>query len=168
MAVRGRRGRPKKTVRDKELLSILPRDKGGGDTSRSPWTLAKREKLGCQEILMSVSPRVATIAAYGPNVLLRPCVPDVLEAPQCTLSEQRLAELTQQQQARRLGSGDNLAIGGHGKTLQSLAALRALGAEGPEELEGSESLEPLRAMALKEVTNLEDLEALSKLLDFED
>lgn len=159
---RGRRGRPKKAVRDKKLLSILPRDKGGGDTSRSPWTLARREKLGCGETLMSVSPRVATVAAYGPNVLLRPCVPDVLEVPQCTLSEQRLAELTQQQQARRLGSGDNLAIGGHQRTLRSLAALAAEG------LEGSESLEPLRAMALKEVTNLEDLEALSKLLDFED
>lgn len=165
MAVKGRRGRPKKAVRDKELLSILPRDKGGGDTSRSPWTLARRERLGCGETLMSVSPRVATVAAYGPNVLLRPCVPDVLEAPQCTLSEQRLAELTQQQQARRLGSGDNLAIGGHGKTLRSLAALKREGLDGPEELEGSE---PLRAMALKEVTNLEDLEALSKLLDFED
>ena len=117
---------------------------------------------------MSVSPRVATVAAYGPNVLLRPCVPDVLEAPQCTLSEQRLAELTQQQQARRLGSSDNLAIGGHQRTLRSLAALRPEGPEGPEGPEELKASEPLRAMALKEVTNLEDLEALSKLLDFED
>lgn len=154
---RGPRGRPRKDVRDKELLKILPRQKGGGDTSTSPWSLAKRAVGPREEVLMSVSPRIATAAAHGPNVLLRPCFPDVEEAPQWTLSEERLAELTQEQQARRLGSSDNLAIGGHQRSLQTLQTLQTHEPHGTDE--------PLRTMAIKEVTNLEDLEALSALLD---
>lgn len=128
----------------------------------SPWRELRKEHKG-EEWLITTSPRIATQVHHGPSALLRPFFPDVLEAPQSNLTEDEATLLTIEQQARRLSRRDALCIGGLNRTLEQLSTL-------PSSIDTSDfqDTEPLRAMALQEVTNIDDLEALSKLLEEEE
>jgi len=138
---------------------------GGGDTSQTPWVQA-RKSTEPQEALMSTPARIATVTTYGHHVLLRPCVEDPMDRPHVGLTEDEAVVLTVQQQARRLSRADQLCVGTRAKKLADLEYLASLVEEPLQELSQSlEDTEPLRAMALKTVTNIDDLEALSTILD---
>jgi hypothetical protein len=68
----------------------------------SGWQIAKRETEGSGREIDSESPRIVTLAVYGPNVLARNFFPDVLEAPPVNLSEREALRLTIEDQRRKL------------------------------------------------------------------
>lgn len=113
-----------------------------------------------EEVLISVSPRISTAAHFGPNVLARSYFPDVLEAPQPTLSPEEALRLTISQQSNRLSNTNNLSIG-----CKNGDALRPAAERMQKYADNLSESEPLRAMAMKGVTNLADLELLSALLE---
>jgi hypothetical protein len=149
-------------------ITVPRKDPGrtaGSPRAQSPWVKARKE-VRPEEALMSTSARIATIATYGSNVLLRPYAEDPMDRPHVSLTEEEAVFLTVQQQARRLSRADQLCVGTRAKKLADLEYLASLVEEPLEELSQSlEETEPLRAMALKSVTNIDDLEALSTILD---
>lgn len=135
-----------------KLPKLPPLPPPNPDTSQTAWNQAKRIvrkvlKKEPIESIMSTSPRIATAAKFGPNLLARPCFPNILETPMPTLSEEKIAALEQQRQAQKLAGTSGLYLGGRKNSIASLEAF----ANSIKYDEYNED-EPLRTMAIREVT----------------